>query len=68
MLSTIGVSFLSPETYTGSADTLSRETIDITKSLFLPYKTAIILLSISITSIFLILLDKQLSRRNKKVA
>lgn len=68
MLSTIGIGFFSPETYPEPSNNFTRETIDLTKSLFLPYKTAIILLSISITSIFLVLLDKQLSRRNKKTA
>ncbi len=68
MLGTIGVGFLSPEASISSTEGLSQETINFTKSLFLPYKTAIILLSISITSIFLVLLDKQLSKGNKKAA
>ncbi|NET36291.1 MAG: hypothetical protein F6K19_30410 [Cyanothece sp. SIO1E1] len=68
MLGTIGVGFFSPEAYAEPTGNFSREAIDITKSLFLPYKTAIILLSISITSIFLVLLDKQLSKGRKKTA
>ncbi len=68
MLGTIGIGFFTPEAYTEPTSNFSRETIDITKSLFLPYKTAIILLSISITSIFLVLLDKQLSKGRKKTA
>lgn len=68
MLSTIGVGFFSPEAYTEPSTSFTQETINLTKSLFLPYKTAIILLSISITSIFLVMLDKQLSRSRKKAA
>ncbi|NRB52233.1 MAG: hypothetical protein HRU41_31455 [Saprospiraceae bacterium] len=68
MLGTIGLGFFSPEAATTSSGSFSPESIDISKLLFLPYKTAIILLSISITSIFLVLLDKQLSKRRKKTA
>ena len=68
MLGTIGVGLFSPEAYTESTNGITIGTVDISQSLILSYKTAIILLSVSITSIFLVLLDKQLSKGNKKTA
>ncbi len=66
MVSTLGIGFFSPDTATTtSSNEITRNLIDIPQMLFLPYKSALILLAISSSLILLVMIDKRLDKARK---
>lgn len=65
MVSALGLGFFGPDTATSSGtyrDNIAQRLIDLPQVLFLPYKSALILLAISSSIILLMMLDKRLGR------
>jgi hypothetical protein len=68
MVSALGIGFLSPDTATSTgtySNEITRNLIDVPQSLFLPYKSALILLAISSSLILLVMIDKRLDKARK---
>lgn len=68
MVSALGLGFLGPDTTSSSGtyrDEITQGLIELPQVLFLPYKSALILLAISSSIIILMMLDKRLGRARK---
>ncbi len=73
MVSALGVGFFGPDTAASSgtySDEIIEDLINLPQLLFLPYKSAVILLAISSSIVILMMLDKRLSkaRKNKQTS